>query len=340
MKSSLRPTSPEDLPALRRLLAQAFGISPGVPFLDPAVMTWKYWGRRDDWTAPRSYVLEKEGAITAHAGLWPVTFGEGPDALRGIQMIDWASARESAGAGLALVQKLAFMFDFIYSVGGSEMTRKALPAFGFVEYTRQWHGVRPLRPVRQMLTHQTRNWKLLPRLVRNTLWALSKNVSPYKNWRAVAMEPREMSPAFDAAAAPRPPAFFEYLLRCPGARFSFYNIVDGREVQGHFALNVVRGQAKVAGVWLREPARDAWTAAYLLTQQAARHLPGANEIVISGSEGLSRESAAQAGFQLQPGPAVYLLDKKHKLTLPPNFQFQLSDDDTISLDTGAPSYWT
>ena len=93
MKSSLRPTSPGDLPALREFLARSFHMAPGSPFLDPAVMAWKYWDRRDDWSAPRSYVLEQNGAIVAHAGIWPMSFVSGPDLVRGVQMIDWASAK-------------------------------------------------------------------------------------------------------------------------------------------------------------------------------------------------------------------------------------------------------
>jgi len=49
-------------------------------------------------------------------------------------MIDWASAEEAPGAGLVLVQTLAGIFDFILAIGGSAMTQKALPSFGFVEH--------------------------------------------------------------------------------------------------------------------------------------------------------------------------------------------------------------
>ena len=172
MKSSLRPTSIEDLDRVCQFLQQAFNTTPDAAFLDPAVMAWKYWDRRDDWEGPRAYVLERDGVIVAHAGLYPVTFAAGE--VRGIHMIDWASAKDSPGAGLALVQKLNSMFDFIYSIGGSEMTCKALPAFGFIETARQWRGARPLRPLQQILQHQRRNWKLAPRLLRNSLWALAK----------------------------------------------------------------------------------------------------------------------------------------------------------------------
>jgi hypothetical protein len=346
MKSSLRPTSIYDLNALSKFLRTAFDAGPAAPFLDPAVMAWKYWDRREDWSSPRSYVLERDGAIVAHAGLWPITFGAGAGAVRGIKMIDWASAKESPGGGLALVQKLAGMFDFIYSIGGSEMTCKVLPAFGFVEYKRQWRGARPLRPVRQILTHQTRNWKLVPRLARNSLLAMAKGRNPYNRWKAIEIEPERISGesyvvrAEDVSFTARPPAFFEYLMRSPAARFSLYGIMADRELQGHFVISVLRAQARVAGVWLREPCQQSWAAAFSLARQIALGLKGVNEVVVFGTESPSRTGAAQAGFRIMPGPLVYMLDKRKRLSLAPDFQFQLADGDLAFLDSGKSSYWT
>lgn len=345
MKSSFRPTSASDLNKLCEFLARSFGANSNAPFLRPAAMAWKYWDQRRDWTGPRSYVLEKDGAIVAHAGIWPMTFGT-EDAICGVQMIDWAAAKESPGSGLSLVQKLAAMFDFIYSIGGSETTRKVLPLFGFVDYRRQWKGARPLHPLRQILTHQERTWKLAPRLVRNWLWSRTKGSTPYKSWKAIEIQPQQIVPETyhfsrtDASFSQRPPAFFEYLLRCPTARFGLYGIFDGREAMGHFAISLLRGQARIAGVWLRRPALGTWTAAYYLARQTASRLKGAYEIAATGSEGWSREAAAKAGLQIMPGPTVYMLNKKRSVPLPAEFQFQLSDDDAAFLDTGRASYWT
>jgi hypothetical protein len=287
----------------------------------------------------------KDGVIVAHAGIWPITFGKGPDALRGVQMIDWASDKKSPGAGIALVRMFAETFDFIYSIGGSEMTRKILPVFGFVEYASQWRAVRPLRPVRQILTHQTRNWKLAPRLVRNWMWSRPKAQSPHPTWSAAPIAPGEISPDLytaamaDASFSMRPPAFFEYLLRSPVARFSLYAIVDGSTPIGHFALSLLHGQARVAGIWVRHPGRDAWTAAYLLAQQTARRT-GGNEIVAAGCDGPARDAAIQSGFRILPGTPVFLLNKQQRLRLSPGFQLQLSDSDAAFLDGGSAEYWT
>ncbi|HEY1217725.1 MAG: hypothetical protein ABSE42_13105 [Bryobacteraceae bacterium] len=346
MRSALRPTTIDDLGKVRQFLRQAFRVSPNAPFLDPSVMTWKYWDRRDDCEGPRAYVLEHDGVIVAHAGIYPLTFDGGE--VRGIQMIDWAAANESPGAGVVLLQKLGAMFDFIYSIGGSDMTCKILPAFGFVEYARQWKGARPLRPLRQILQHQNRNWKLAPRLIRNFLWRLPKASERRldEGWKAEEIVPSGIPAKLfsqsmaEARCSPRPPAFFDYLLRCPVTQFRLHGIQDNRGPRGCFAMGVLRGQARVAGVWLHDPDPEAWQAAFSLAQQTARGLEGACEIVAAGTEGASEQAAARSGLRIMGYTPVYLLNKKRKLALPPDFQFQFADNDEFFLDVGQASYWT
>jgi hypothetical protein len=334
------------LNTVREFLQRAFNVSADAPFLNSAVMAWKYWDRRDDWDEPRAYVLERDGVIVAHAGIYPMTFSTSQ--VRGVHMIYWASAKESPGSGLALLQKLDTMFDFIYSIGGSEMTRKILPAFGFVECAKQWRCARPLRPLQQIATHQCRNWKLAPRLGRNYLWTLPKASldSLHQDWRVEEIGPDEVSENFysqDSANicfSPRSSAFFEYLLRCPMMQMHLYGIHDKRETKGHFAIGVLRGQARIAGVWLRDPDGKAWQAAFSLAQKAALRLEGAYEFVAAGTKGSSQQGATASGLRIIRDTPVYLLNKKGKLTLPPEFQFQLSDDDSLFLDSGTSSYLT
>jgi hypothetical protein len=329
MKSTFRAACPEDLDAIRDFLAAAFGASRDAPMLAPAAMNWKYWTERADFTGPRAWLLERDGAITAFAGLWPLTFG----AVRGVHMIDWASAKEAPGAGLAIVQKLAAMFDFILAIGGSDQTQAVLPAFGFKECARLWEGARPLRPIRQILSHQRRGWKLAPRLARNALWAMRPSSSTY---RFQEIAPGQIHAEASTRSTPRSPAFFEYLAQCPFTPFRFYSVTGKPD---HFVLSLVRGQARVAGLWL-EGDQNAWREAYALTQEAAKQIPGANEAIVIGTGAEAREAARAAGYRVVDGPPVYLLNKKGKLTLPSDFQFQLSDDDHAFLDTGAADYRT
>jgi hypothetical protein len=342
MKSYLRPASIEDMSNVCDLLCRAHHTSRNAPFLDPSLMAWKYWDRRDDWEEPRSYVLETDGVIVAHAGIYPLSFDGGE--VRGAHLIDWASAKESPGAGFALLQKLGTIFDFLYAIGGTRIARQVLPAAGFQEYASQWKGARPIRPLQQILNHQERNWKLPARLVRNFLWAWRKSPDDVINegWKSEEISPGEISQEFysqsmgDSCFSPRSPGFFEYLLRCPVMRIKLHGIQNKYGIQGHFAIGVLRGQARVAGVWLREPNPETWKAAFSLAQEAASRLEDACEILVAGTVGPSEQAAIRSGLRIIEHTPVYMLNKKGKLALPPDFQFQLSDRDGLFLDTGSP----
>jgi hypothetical protein len=339
MNCSVRPTSIGDLSKVRDFLKQAFNTSRDAYFLDPALMAWKYWDRRGDWEGPRSYVLERDGVIVAHAGIYPLTFSAGQ--VRGAHLIDWASAQGSPGAGFALLQKMGTMFDFLYGIGVSEVTRKILSASGFVGCAKQWRGVRTLRPLQQILKYQRRNWKVAPRLVRSLLLSSPKVAGSCleTDWKSEEIGPNAVSHEFypqlvaDACFSPRPPEFFEYLLRCPTMKMRLYRIQAKRVQRGHFAIGVLRGQARVAGVWLRDPDPEGWEAAFSLAQRTAMQHKGACEVLIAGTEGPSEQGATRSGLRIMGHKPIYILNKKGKLSLPPNFQFQLSDDDGLFLDS-------
>jgi hypothetical protein len=340
LKSTFRATTPADRAQLSLLLTSAFDdVRPGASLLDPAVMAWKYWAPRGDWTDPRSYVLERDGRLIAHVAIWPITF-ERVNPMRGVQMLDWCSAKDAPGAGITLVQKLASMFDFIYSIGGSDMTLKVLPAFGFREVTQVWTAARPLRPLRQMLTHQAVNWKLAPRFLRNLVWAKSPPRRPSAGWKTVPLQPSEIPREFHPCCPPRSREFFDYLLRCPSTKFELHGLANEQGLQGCFAIGLLRGQARIAGVWLQNPTEEHWRVAYLFAQQTAGRLKGASEVAARGSVGASGQAAAQAGLRIISQTPVYLLNKKGNFTLPKDFQFQLADDDAAFLDVGEASYLT
>ena len=109
---------------------------------------------------------------------------------------------------------------------------------------------------------------------------------------------------------------------------------------GHFLLSLVRGQVRLAGAWLLSPSSETRSAAYALACCAAAALPGACELVVSGSApGPSREAAEGAGFRTWQGAPVFLLDKQDKAGLCEDFRFQFGDDDQAFLDSGTPDFW-
>jgi hypothetical protein len=248
--STFRPTTVADEARLIAFLARAFSVSAQAAFLDPALLRWKYWRPREDYPEARSYILERNGEITAHAGVWPISIRTAGVCARGAHMIDWASDASVPGSGAALVQRLVRQFDFMYSIGGSSMTQSVLPAFGFKKVTQAWMGVRPLRPLRQMLFHQTKNWKLPMRLARNAWWSVAPVHRDRNGWTAAEASVAD----FDLpVSCPRSQAFFRYIEQCPTIHVRLYRLLANSNEEGWFALSLVQKQARIAGIWLKGP---------------------------------------------------------------------------------------
>ena len=68
-------------PALRETLVSfllaTFRLTPEAPFVQPALLRWKYDEPRPDWSGPRSFIWKNGHAITAHACMCPVTYAPG-----------------------------------------------------------------------------------------------------------------------------------------------------------------------------------------------------------------------------------------------------------------------
>jgi len=330
MKSTLRPTRPEDEPRLRELLVRAFGARGDEPFVDPALLHWKYWGSREDQPGPRSLALEKGGVLRAHAGLWTVTVPSSSGPLTGLQMIDWGADPKHPGAGLSILQRIAKQYDFVYSIGGSEHTRAAMPGFGFREVAEATTFARPLRPWRQILRHQRRDLRLPARLARNLWWASTPRLEPDPGW---TIEPVE-GDALGDPPGERSAGFFAYLRRCPTLQLTTYELAHKGRRAGLLALAVIGLRVGVAGVWWRNGAGvEEWARAYRLAQRAALRDTAACEIVarIGGEAGSA--GAGPAGLRPRRTVPVFVY-RRDGSPEPLSLYFQLCDDDACFL----PSY--
>ena len=334
LKSSIfRPATEADEPRLIEFLARAFSVDTRSAFLDPTLLRWKYWAPREDYPEARSFVLERNGTITAHAGIWPVSIGTGEDRTRGAHMIDWASDPGVPGSGASLVQRLIRQFDFLFAIGGSAMTQSVLPAFGFQRVAETWMGARPLRPLRQMRFHQTKNWKLPLRLARNSWWSLSPARQAKNGWTAVEAPVAAFDPPL---SCPRSRAFFRYLEQCPAIQLSVCRLLNNGQAEGWLALSLIQKQARIVGIWLNSSSPASLRGAYFAAQDAAARLGDACEIVAEGSAGASEAAALEVGFRMLRREPVYLLQKRGTPLLP--FEFQLADNDEFFLSTGRPAF--
>jgi len=337
MSSVFRPTTIADEAQIVDLSMRAFSVGRDVPFLNPTLLRWKYWDPRDDFPGSRSVAIDKDGRIVAHAGLWPVTIHAGGKTDRGVSMIDWASDPAVPGAGARLLQRLTKDFDFVYSIGGTEMTQSILPKFGFELVATALTFARPIRPWRQTLHHQNRNARLPLRLVRNLWWSRTPARAPLPGWTATEAPALDLS-GLAALTGERDASFFQYLERCPAADFLGFHVNHRGREAGYFALSVAGQQARVAGVWLEDADPERWRIAFLLAQDAALRLTGACELVARTTAEAAATGAERAGLRLRARTPVYLFRRDGGNKLP--LQFQIADNDSLFLGSGRAEFLT
>jgi hypothetical protein len=268
--------------------------------------------------------MERDGRIIAHVGLWPVTVRNGTKRERGVHAMDWAADPHARGAGWALIKNLTRTFDFVYGIGGEDITRAILPKLGFRTVAEALTWARPIRPLRQMLKHPSRDWRLPPRFARNLWWSQIPLRQLSSDWAAFAAT----AEGFAIPAGERDESFFRYLQQCPVATCLTFNIANKGRVVGFFALSVVREQARVAGVWLESPSPEIWRIAFHLAHNAALKHTNVSELVARCSTEASVIGAKQAGLRLLKRTPVVLFRNDGSEVLPP-LQFQMCDSDDL-----------
>ena len=123
MAAEIRPTRPDEIAELSRLLTEGFHTPAEACFAAPEVLHWKYFEPRGSADVPRSYIAVEEGRIIGHIGLTAETFvgdamasGEVPT----LHMFDWLSARRGTPVGASLLLRSHRGFRTAYGIGGNE----------------------------------------------------------------------------------------------------------------------------------------------------------------------------------------------------------------------------
>jgi len=329
MAFECRATTINDEPALIELLTRVFDTDRQAPFVNPALLRWKYWEPREDYPQPRSYVLEKGGRIVAHIGLWPVTLRTQTKSETGVHIIDWAADPEASGSGVFLLQRMARMFDFVYAVGGSDATQAILPKFGFLRTAEAQLWARPIRPWRQ-IRHRQHNDLLLPlRLARNTWWSQMPRKAVAPAWALEEMDDVS-SNGLRHLAPERPPSFFQYIRHCPTAQSRVYRVLHNGHAVGFFVLGVIWEQARVAGVWLEDSSPETWNSVFHLAQDVALKSTEASELSVRCGSEHSIVGAQQAGLRLRVRIPVFVF-RKDGVNEPLQLPFHFFDDDAFFL---------
>jgi hypothetical protein len=132
MIGTFRATEACDLPQLAKFLVRVYGFGPMDFHFDPTLLRWKYLYPRNSWHGDRSYLIEKDRTIIAHAGVCPVSFRlPNGQVVRSLTIMDWAADPAVPLAGVTLFRKLMVMAPTSFVIGGAAVTRKILPRIGF-----------------------------------------------------------------------------------------------------------------------------------------------------------------------------------------------------------------
>lgn len=348
MKSVFRQAVPGDRANVIRFLTGAFHATGSEPSLGSAQMQWKYEEQSAEpngWTC-RNFILEQDGRILSHAGVWPVRMIFQQQQYPGAHLIDWAAVNDAPGAGVSLLQKIGREEKIIYGLGGSEMTRKIFPSFGFRPLGAPLgYYARPLRPLRQIVTHpQGVHWKAPARFLRNAFWSKSAGIS-LENWSAAAADPRENSawPSSygNAAVFHRDAPGFEYLRRCPVIRTRFYMVRKADSLAGYFLLVFVPGQARIADAWIQDGGPQSWQKLFALAEAEARKDPKIAELTTIAGLSAARDALSACGFQQIKEEQLMVYDPQRLLpSTIAQVHFQLVDNDACYLHEGRPAYQT
>jgi hypothetical protein len=352
MAVTLRPAVPGDTEQIAALLGAAFQAAAGAPFTAPALLHWKYFESFGDASLPRNHVLVQGETIVAHCVAMPLPLcvpgaaaPERVERLSAVCFMDWVAGRELPGAGAILMKKLMSQAQVAVVAGGSPMTRSVIPRLGFEPRVSLRVFARVLRPWRQARTRPSAGpLRDAARLARNTVWSRMPLGTIAAEWRATPLSRFEDDDyaAWQGEAIHVQPtaAFLNHWLRCPAAQLSGFEIVRGEESRGRLLLSRVRGQTRLAGLWLRTATLHDLQQAYRLATRAASLTPEASEVVAFASTATECRALVSCGFRERDVRPLFVHDPAGRLPRDVPLVWNPINDDAAYVDDPANPYRT
>lgn len=348
MPLELALATPQDEEAITRFLLEVFQLPPSAPFVQRDLLRWKYFEPRPDWDGSRSYVLKQDGRIHAHACVVPVVFPTAGGPVTAIRLIDWAGGRGLPGSGVLLLKKLMDYAGAVIAVSGSEQTQKVLPRIGFQVRARASIYARATRPWRQFRTDPfPRGWKAPFRLARNVCWSLALLPAVPRGWTArpiprfdSSLEHLLTDPGELFTRPRRSPEMMNYMLRCPGAIFTAFEVRQETRPRGYFVLSRVAGQTRIAELWVDSGDPEDWRALCSLAVHSAAADPDTCEIFALASIGLLKNALAGSRLRLRRQEPIFVYDPRELLRGIPELNIGMIEGDEAYQHNAAYPYET
>jgi hypothetical protein len=338
-------TGPRESAALAEFLGRGFDHRPGHALAPDAHMRWKYWTDRPDWEGSRSFAATIAGAVVAHAAAWPIRVCVPDRVLPAAHLIDWVSDPKYPGVGAWLLRQICARVRLMIATGGSEMTRRILPVLGFRPHGNVCCYARPVRPLRQLLTTPERNWRLAPRLVRNSFWRVLPPLNVPDGWSALPLAPGNVPPALwcqpssGMAVTARDSGFYEYFVRSPSARHLLCGLEKKGQLVGYFCLAFAPHVARIADLWVRSTSVNDWRAGFMTAAAIAARQQDICELSAWASTRIGCAALRGAGFRLRERSTLSVFGDADVLN-GRELHVQMLDSDASFLAAGAVSYLT
>jgi hypothetical protein len=343
-KSSIRPSSSDDAPALAALMAEA-GL---IPNSEPGALRWRYWLERPEFPGPRSFVLTRNGELLAHAAIIPGVIRCWDERrIRTLHIIDWAALPSATGAGVSLMKYLGQGTDALLAIGGSAQTLKLLPHLGYKTHGTATCFVRTLHPTRILTPSIHPTWKLPARLARSMLWSLQAPSGGTEGWSATRITAAELArvaatlplPRREMAVFERDAESFRYILGCPSVEAQMFVVERAGRARGYFLLTFALRQARLADCWLDSEDAAEWGALIQCAVQAAKRHARAAELAAWASDPLLPRSLLACGFHDRGGLPVQLLGPRAAALSAGILRVQMLDNDAAYRHNGRNEFW-
>lgn len=232
-----------------------------------------------------------------------------------VQVIDWAAAIDTVGAGVALLKHVRALADGAVAVRGSETTRKLMRALGFravadsVRYARPGEGASPVGV-------QLRVYALGDTLpTRHPLEDAQSRVCGFVPIHSIE----------DVA----------HWLACPVVDAEYVEVVD-EDVVGCFLLFHILGQVRIAHAWAQE---SGWNTVVKAACWRAHQRWNAREIVGQTNDPQEVAALVDAGFTAAGPDPLSVLASLSDFPVGAALTHHLVDTDLAYLHHGVPETW-
>ncbi len=313
MPTRITTTAPERQTELIRFLCDAFRYPEDAPSVDASLIRWKFFDLHPLWPGIRSYILENETGIAAHAAVIPAQFRSGEQIIGSAQYMDWAAARALPGVGLRVLKYCADEAGTLLSIGGSEDTLRIMPSVRWFRKLPEMHvWVRPVNAHQYFTKSPQKNARAALKAVRNFAWSLYPPLPSSGEWQCAPVDKlnRVFNPSGSFIAIHRTPEWLNFFLACPTIRFGALVLKHAGQPSGHALVSFAGPQLRIVDFAIDSADEKEWIGALSALIRWGSSQPGICEIATGSSLDSFKHLYAAAGMRFRATRPVYLADPK------------------------------